>query len=139
MKFVFKISRLDNFYFFVSNLTKFHFSCRKHFNKDWVSATGQLSQTEKKAINDIKPIFGKYGFIVKNNKSIYLGRYFYCPDDQDKWDSLKKYLLPPEYEKLLSGFSALENRFNKIYNEDLLKNWKLELEKELSGEILRWL
>ncbi|KKQ18580.1 MAG: hypothetical protein US31_C0003G0009 [Berkelbacteria bacterium GW2011_GWA1_36_9] len=134
MKFVFKISRLDNLYFFISNLTEFHFSCRKHFNKDWVSTTGQLSQKEKRAINGIKPIFKKYGFIVKNNKSLYLGRYFYCLDDQDKWNSLKKYLLMPEYEKMFNGFGALENRFDKIYNENLIKNWKLALEKELSGE-----
>src|SRR3989344_542952 len=66
MKFIFKISRLDNFYFFVSNLTEFHFSCRKHFNIDWISATGPLNQEEKKAINDVNAIFKKYGFVIKN-------------------------------------------------------------------------
>ncbi len=134
MKFIFKTSRLDNLYFFVSNLTEFHFSCRKHFNIDWVSATGQLNQKEKKIIKNIKPIFEKYGFSAENNKSFYLGKYFYCPDDKEKFDSLKKYLLPEEYKIISDSFSLFESRFNKIYNEKLLENWKFALEKELSSE-----
>lgn len=134
MKFVFKISKLDNFYFFVSNLTEFHFSCRPHFNKDWIEATGKLSQEEKLAIKKIRPIFKKYGFIFKKNKSIYLGKYFYCSEEMDKWNVLKKYVSAEEYKKLLDGFKVFESRFNKLYREDLLQNWKFSLEKELSGE-----
>jgi len=134
MKFIFKTSRLDNLYFFVSNLTEFHFSCRKHFNVDWILATGPLDQKEKKAINNIRPIFEKYGFAIKNDKYLYLGKYFYCPDDKEKFGSLKKYLLPEEYEAIRVSFSVIEKRFNKIYNKKLLENWKLALEKELSSE-----
>ena len=134
MKFIFKISRFDNLYFFVSNLTEFHFSCRKHFNIDWILSTGPLNQEEKKAINDVNAIFKKYGFVIKNKKSLYLGKYFYCPKDKEKIGSLKKYLMPEEYEKINKSFSVIENRFNKIYNEKLLENWKLALEKELSSE-----
>lgn len=134
MKFIFKTSRLDNLYFFVSNLTEFNFFCRKHFNVDWVSATGQLNREEKKAIENTKPIFEKYGFNAKGNKSIYLGKYFYCPDDKEKFDSLEKYLLPEEYKVISDSFSVFEGRFNKIYNEKLLENWKFALEKELSNE-----
>ncbi len=134
MKFILKTSRLDNLYFFVSNLTEFHFSCRKHFNIDWVSATGQLNREENKVINNIRPIFEKYGFVIKNKKSLYLGKYFYCPDDKEKFDSLEKYLLREEYEIISDSFSVIEKRFDKIYNEKLLENWKLALEKELSSE-----
>lgn len=134
MKFIFKISKLDNFYFFVSNLTEFHFSCRPHFNKDWIETTGELTQGEKLAINKIRPIFKKYGFIFKKNKSIYLGKYFYCSEDQDKWNILKEYLSRSEYKKLSDAFNVFESRFNKIYRKDLLQSWKVSLEKELSGE-----
>ena len=134
MKFNFKISKLDNFYFFVSNLTEFHFSCRPHFNKDWIEATRELNQEEKLAIHRLKPIFKKYGFVFKNNKSLYLGKYFYCPEDQDKWNALKEYVSRAEYKKLSDGFEVFESRFNKLYREDLLQNWKASLEKELSGE-----
>lgn len=134
MKFNFKISKLDNFYFFVSNLTEFHFSCRPHFNKDWIKATGELSQEEKLAIHRLKPIFKKYGFIFKNNKSLYLGRYFYCPEDSDKQKILKEYVSGAEYKKLSDGFKVFEGRFNKLYRENLLQNWKASLEKELSDE-----
>lgn len=134
MKFIFTVSRFDNFYFFVSNLTEFHFSCRPHFNKDWIEATGKLSQEEKLAINKIRPIFKKYGFVFEKNKSIYLGKHFYCPKDQDKWNILKEYLSSLEYKKLSHAFNVFESRFNKIYREDLLQNWKFSLEKELSGE-----
>jgi hypothetical protein len=135
MKFIFKTSRLDNLYFFVSNLTEFHFSCRKHFNIDWISATGQLNQEEKKAIKNIKPIFEKYGFdIKKGNKHFYLGKYFYCPNNKEKFDSIEKYLPLEEYKRISTGFRVFEERFNKIYNEKLLENWKFALEKELSSE-----
>ncbi len=134
MKFNFKISKLDNFYFFVSNLTEFHFSCRPHFNKDWIQATGKLSQEEKLAIHNIRPIFKKYGFVFEKNKSLYLGKHFYCPEDQDKWNALKEYVSEAEYKKLSDSFKVFESRFNKMYREDLLQNWKFSLEKELLGE-----
>ncbi len=134
MKFNFKISKLNNFYFFVSNLTEFHFSCRPHFNKDWIKATGELSQEEKLAILELKPIFKKYGFVFKNNKSLYLGKYFYCPEDKDKWNILKEYVTEAEYKKLSDGFEVFESRFNKLYKENLLQSWKATLEKEMSGE-----
>ncbi|MEK7120582.1 MAG: hypothetical protein AAB840_00640 [Patescibacteria group bacterium] len=134
MKFNFKISKLDNFYFFISNLTEFHFSCRPHFNKDWIEATGELSQEEKLAILELKPIFKKYGFVFKDDKSLYLGKYFYCPEDKDKWNTLKEYVSESEYKKLSDGFKVFENRLNKLYREDLIQNWKATLEKELSSE-----
>lgn len=134
MKFNFKISKLDNFYFFVSNLTEFHFSCRPHFNKDWIEVTGELSQEEKLAILGLSPIFKKYGFVFKNKKSLYSGKYFYCPEDKDKWNALKKYVSKTEYKKLSHAFNTFEGRFNKLHREDLLQNWKASLEKELSGE-----
>ncbi|MFH1643587.1 MAG: hypothetical protein ABIA74_00195 [bacterium] len=93
-----------------------------------------MNQEEKKAIKNIKPIFERYGFDVKVNKSIYLGKHFYCPDDKEKFDSLKKYLLPEEYKIISDSFSVFKGRFNKIYNEKLLENWKFALEKELSSE-----
>jgi len=130
MKFIFKISKLDNFYFFISNLTEFHFSCRKHFNADWIAATGPLSQEEEKVLNELLPIFKKYGF----DEKLYLGKYFYCPDEQAKWENLKKCLSETEYKKLAIAFRLFEGRFNKIYNQTLLQNWELALKKELSSE-----
>lgn len=134
MKFIFKVSRLDNFYFFISNLTEFHFSCRTHFNRDWIEATGELKQEEGLAIGKVRPIFKKYGFIFKNNRSLYLGKYFYCPEDHDKWSTLKEYLSSAEYEKLADTFAIFKNRFTKVYKEELLQDWKVTLEKNLSNE-----
>lgn len=134
MKFIFTVSKLDNFYFFVSNLTEFHFSCRKHFNQDWIQTSVTLTHEETSAIQKIKPIFKKYGFIFKNKQSLYLGKYFYCPGERDKWNVLKEYLPATEYKKLSDSFKVFESRFNKLYEEDLLQNWKVALEKELSSE-----
>lgn len=134
MKFNLKISRLNNLYFFAVNLTEFHHSCRPHFNREWLKATGRLNDQEKKAIAELKQISRKYGFEFKNNKSIYLGRYFYCPDDKDKWLTVKKYLSSLEYDKFYNSLTVLETRFNKIYNEDLLKKWGTKLEQELNSK-----
>jgi hypothetical protein len=132
MEFNFKISKLENLYFFVSNLTEFHFSCRKHFNEDWILATGELTEKEKLALKEIKPIFEKYNF---NNKDFpYLGEVFYCLDDAEKLDGLKKCLDVNEYEKIVNAFYVFKNRFDKIYNEKLLVNWKDAIERQLSGE-----
>ena len=132
MKFNLKISRLNNLYFFVSNMTEFHFSCRAHFNEEWIKATGPLTKEEKIALKDLKKIFFKYGFEFRNNESVYLGNYFFCPEEKDKWNSVKGYLLPLEYDKFTEGFKILEPRFDKLYKEELLKEWMDLLEKELN-------
>jgi len=134
MKFNLKISRLNNLYFFAANLTEFHHSCRPHFNREWLKKTGRLNNQEKKAIADLKQIFQKYGFDFINNKSIYLGRYFYCPDEKNKWLTVKEHLSSLEYDKFYNSLAILETRFNKIYNEDLLRKWMAALEQELNSK-----
>lgn len=132
MKFNLRISRLNNLYFFSANLTEFHFSCRPHFNQEWLKVTGKLSNREKKALKDLKQIFQKYGFDFKDNKPVYLGRYFYCPNEKNKWRTVKNYLSPLEYNRLYNGLMVLKDRFNKIYHEKLLKKWAVFLKDELT-------
>jgi len=132
MEFNLKISKLENLYFFISNLAEFHFACRKHFNEEWTSATGELSENEKSSLREIKPIFEKYGF--DNQKFTYLGRSFYCVDEEDKFNSLKKCLNADEYAKIDDAFKTFKPRFERIYDEKLLGEWKNALEKQLTGE-----
>ena len=60
MKFRFLISKQANFYFFVSNLSEWHFSCGKDYNILWKKELGQFSPKEKDALKRFKEIRLKY-------------------------------------------------------------------------------
>lgn len=69
MKFDIKYSKIGNFFFFISNLSDWHFSCRKEYNEAWIKQTGELSNNEKNAIENFRKIMTKYGFITKEKNS----------------------------------------------------------------------
>jgi len=48
MKFKFKISKWANFYFFTQNLSEWHFSCRKEYNKNWRDVLSTFTPEQEK-------------------------------------------------------------------------------------------
>ena len=63
MEFKIIISKSANKFFFISNLTEWHFSCRKMYNPIWLKHTGgNLSLQEKKYLKIFKNILIQYGF-----------------------------------------------------------------------------
>ena len=62
MKFRVLINRWANFYFFIANLSEWHFSCRKRYNFFWLAADDKFSKTEKKYLKIFKKILLKYHF-----------------------------------------------------------------------------
>jgi len=54
MKFRFIISKWGNFYFFIQNLSEWHFSCRKKYNALWQKELGSLSLEEKQTLKVFK-------------------------------------------------------------------------------------
>jgi len=47
MKFKVTSSKIGNFFFFITNLSEWHYSCRKSYNEEWVKILGDLTKKEK--------------------------------------------------------------------------------------------
>jgi hypothetical protein len=115
MKFDIKYTKLGNQFFFISNLTEWHFSCRKDYNDIWLLKTGPLDKKEKVALREFKKIIKKYGFIYRKNKSIYLGKIFYMHQEKEIWQTLKKFVNKDEFDKIKNIFEIFTPRFEKIW------------------------
>jgi len=131
MKFSIVINKSAIFYFFVQNLSEWHFSNRKDYNILWQEELGQFSSEEEDALRQLREIHPKYPF----GKS-YLGRQFFL--EENPWIILGKKLPQEDYISLKNIFSLLERKFDDFYKEELilLKRWQTTLQEELSDENL---
>ncbi len=109
MKFKFIISKWANFYFFISNLTEWHFSCRKDYNLIWLKETGPLAEKEIISLSEFKKILLKYKFDP--------AKIFYIYNEKENWRRLKKFLEKSELEKIKLIFEILKPRFELIWEK----------------------
>ncbi|KKQ21743.1 MAG: hypothetical protein US36_C0014G0003 [Candidatus Wolfebacteria bacterium GW2011_GWC1_37_10] len=119
MKFNFIISKWANFYFFASNLTEWHFSCRKDYNLTRIKETGPPTEKELVSLNEFKKILLKYKFD--------LAKIFYIHNEKEIWQKLEKIVKKSEFEKIESVFKILKPRFELI--------WK-KSEKQLNKRVI---
>jgi len=128
LKYRFHFTKTGNLFHFISNLTEWHFSCRKKYNKIWLEETGPLSNKEKQALRKIKGLLLKYNF-----ESKFLGIPFITSPDESVWRKVKNWVEKDEYNDLQKVFSIFELRFERIWQneETKLANWKNTLSKEL--------
>lgn len=124
MKFKFIVSKWANFYFFASNLSGWHFSCRKDYNNEWVEKIGSLTEKESKVIKEFKKIKQRYGFE--------LDKYFYLYNEKQAWRKLGKFVKKLEFEKIKFAFKVLTPRFEKIWKTGELKNRVIIFKKILN-------
>lgn len=115
MQFTFRVSKLANKFFFISNLSEWHFSCRKDANQKWLEDTGPLLQKEKSALKEFEGIMKRYGFMYKNGIPTHLGKYFYLYPQHRSWDELKRDVSQTEYKKIRDVFSIFNQRFEKVW------------------------
>lgn len=116
MKFEFKISKLANQFFFISNLSEWHFSCRKEYNQEWIKQAGPLNKKENKFLEEFRRIIKKYGFTRdKKGQSKYLGQTFFLYPKKEAWDKLERSIRKDEFKKIKEVFEALRSRFDKIW------------------------
>ncbi len=129
MKFKFKISKLANQFFFISNLSEWHFSCRKDYNQEWLKWTWPLTDKEQKGLEDFKKIMENHGFIRNRMwKTKYMGQYFYINQkESDVWNNLKKSIDNNDFKKIKNIFNVFTPRFEKIW-----KRSQKNLSKEIS-------
>ncbi|MEW5908156.1 MAG: hypothetical protein AB1643_03225 [Patescibacteria group bacterium] len=115
MKFNVKYTKLGNQFFFISNLSEWHFSCRPDYNEIWIKRTGDLTRKEKQSLQDFKNIMTKYGFTYRNKKSVYIGNIFYKYPEESIWEKLRWLVTKKELEKIKEIFNIFNPRFNKIW------------------------
>lgn len=130
MKFHFVVSRVENLFFFVSNLSMWHFSCRPDYNDAWLELTGSLNKEEEEVLNNFKDLMKKRGFIYKRNRSLFLGRSFFIPPESGKWVAIRSNLSKKDFTIVKQALSIFEPRFNKIWKRSRLEEWVSILERE---------
>ncbi|MCR4275146.1 MAG: hypothetical protein NUV83_00105 [Candidatus Wolfebacteria bacterium] len=129
MKFHVVVNRWANFYFFVQNLSEWHFSNRTNYNYLWRKELGPFSSEEELALSRFREIHKNYSF-----GKMYLGRQFFLEDDP--WITLEEKLEAEELENIKKTFSLFEKKFEKIYEKDLssFEYWQIELQEKLNRE-----
>jgi len=131
MNFKFTVNKWSNFYFFVQNLSEWHFSCRKNYNIFWQQQFGKLTTKEKKALENFNKIRLRYD----QGKTCFEKSFF---TKKNPWRSLSLTLTSKEYKVIYNIFSLFQNRFEKLYKEEspLLKKWKILLSKKANDQTL---
>ncbi|MCR4276747.1 MAG: hypothetical protein NUV87_01310, partial [Candidatus Roizmanbacteria bacterium] len=77
MKFNVTFSKIGNFFFFITNLSEWHYSCRKNYNEEWIKILGNLTKQEKGNLRQVTRIMTAYGFKqIKPGILTYLGESF---------------------------------------------------------------
>lgn len=139
MKFKFKISKLANQFFFISNLSEWYFSCRKDYNQKWLKQTGPLNEKESRALEQFRNIIKKYGFFIDNKtgKTEYLGQIFFSYPEKETWNKLKTFVNKKEYLIIKNTFNALQTKFEKIWELKELSKKAKNLEKSLKSQQYR--
>lgn len=124
-------SYTENLFFFVSNLSEFHFSCRKEYNQEWQKITGKLSEEEKKSLRDFSVIAKKYGFDSKNT---YLGVPFFLSPEKQKMEAVEKILDEKEFRVIFKTLELFKPKFELIYRKKELDKWIKIQSKILESE-----
>lgn len=136
MQFNVKFTKLGNYFFFISNLTEWHFSCPKEYNKLWLKKTGSLTLKEKKSLKKLAKILKKYGF-AKEEKVTWLGTPFIISTEKRVWENVKKWVNKKEYKEIKKIFEIFKPRFEKIWSKESskLSQAKKLLSKRLTSKL----
>lgn len=126
MKFSIVINKWAIFYFFIQNLSEWHFSDRKDYNVLWRKELGPFSTEEENALRQFKEIRLRY----KSARTTFEEAFFIA---RDPWQELKKNLLIEEYESARRIFILLESKFNLLWDKEA--SFLLQWQKELNDKI----
>lgn len=131
MKFRFIISKQANFYFFVSNLSEWHFSCEKDYNILWQKELEKFSSEEIEVLKKFKTIRLKY----PSGKSLFERAFF---TNKTPFLKLKKSLPANEYKVIEEVFKTMKKKFDSLYKKEfsLLKIWEKELDIKANNATL---
>jgi hypothetical protein len=133
MRFRFIIKKWANIYFFIQNLSEWHFSNRKSYNTLWKKELGPFGKKEEQALKELKKIHLKYGF---HQELPYLGSFFIL--SKNPWKALKSQLAKQEITILKQIFLTFQAKFRVLWQKDfpLLKQWQEKLTKKANNKKL---
>lgn len=131
MEFKFYIYKTGNLFHFISNLTEWHFSCRRFDNEFWLKKTGPLTQKEKGALKNLKKLLIKYNFGEN-----FLGKPLMGFSEKEAKERLTGLVTRTELNKINKSLDIFEERFEKIWKNEytILKQWKKKLESSRINE-----
>lgn len=130
-----KYNKLAQSYFYLSNLSNWHFSCVSQYGDAWLDQLGGLNTEEKKLLNKFKRIHEKYGFDDKHSNR-YLGKSFINPPKEASiWRGVKNLVNRDEYLILRKVFAVFESRLDILWKNDegRLKEAQRVLEREFES------
>lgn len=107
-KFAVKVNKTGIEYFYLRNLA-FEgemFWVRTEYNKEFLSATGPLNSTEKRALKNFKKII--LSFDKDQGASLFTCIFF----SSQPWRALKTKLSGKDYKSIIRIFKIFENRWN---------------------------
>jgi len=113
-------SYLENLFFFVSNLSEFHFSCRKEYNEEWQKIFGKINKEEAKLLGKFRVVLKKHGF---NEGGVYLGVPIFTSSENQKLESLEKILTASDFAIVKETLKKFEPKFKQIYKKDKINDW----------------
>lgn len=118
-------------FFFINNMSGWHFSCQPHYNEAWIQETGPLTEEETNALEAFADIARQYGY----ESGKWLGRPVVAASSEEQA------LL--DVENLIGGtnagtlrdvFRVMEPRFAKIWARD--EERLIALAERLRGKLL---
>lgn len=129
MEFNIKISKWANFYFFIQNLSEWHFSCSHEYNRLWKRELGSFSKQKRDVLKNFAAVHKKNSFGAK-----YLGLSFFTKKNPLSY--LKDILPQKRYQIINQVLTLFAKDFNYIYQKDfpLLIKWKKILEQHLKNK-----
>lgn len=125
MKISFRVSELESKYFFISNLSEWHFSCRASYNKEWLRTIGPLNEQEKRLLKEVA--------IIIREKLHYGRPFFLYKSDKSAWSEIQKKLPEKDYLVLRDAFKALDRYFQRLWKKDKprLDRWSIKLQEAM--------
>ncbi len=119
-----------NFFHFVQHLAE---TPPHPYRQAWLQETGCLTEAEKTALSDFTQLIKHYPIDTKppeKGHERFLQKPFTLFNYQRVWEEVRKWVdTPGDFELTRRIFTALEPRFEKVWQKDklLLEGWKNEL------------
>lgn len=111
------VSKKANLFFFVANLSNWHFSCVPEYNKIWLKKIGQLALEDKIYLEKFRLCLKKYDFKKLDGRSLYVGIPFFEPNDELALKRLKQQITGAEMKTIKTTLDRFSGRFNLIWKE----------------------
>jgi hypothetical protein len=124
MKLNFHVYKTANLFYFVSSLTRWHFSTEERYINYWLKQTGPLNQKELIALDKFKKVLLGHNFGAN-----YLGKPLLSYPDKKAMLEARKLLNEKDYDTLKSTFEIMTPRFEKIWKVEgsNLRKWQKQL------------